>query len=402
MTSCDGVDNVVLLDSFRTLHPVDAPAFARLEPLYCDALDAARSRVAWSRRRDATAVPKPLTTDSARTAVGIAAATDQAVAYVPTETPGQLAEHAAPGRPAPWMAGGPRADLIAQRDAALLGGSVARGASRWTTSLADVGDDLALAHGAQVELLVLSGTLPAGNSLVVGATGMAVAAIDGTVEVIGPDGIDRVEAGQGCRADINSSVRTTAGGHALIAVLGEPTNGHLWSFAAHKAGHRPLVRADLPYDLSQPAAIYGSDEPVLVGPLLREEAAAVLTDATAVEAMAAWRATLRPLDRPRPDLIDLPFDHQDWPPLVLTGHLPGGVTQLGPPEDDRVWLAAGGHAFRTHVHLAPLFEAMVIGEPVSLDKVGVDCPNRDAHCVHRALEQLLWLGLVEAKPGDAQ
>ena len=74
---------LVRLERFRPLRPVDAPAFARLGPLYCDACGAARSRVAWSRRRDATAVPKPLTTDSARTAVGIAAATDQAVAYVP-------------------------------------------------------------------------------------------------------------------------------------------------------------------------------------------------------------------------------------------------------------------------------------------------------------------------------
>jgi hypothetical protein len=64
-----------------------------------------------------------------------------------------------------------------------------------------------------------------------------------------------------------------------------------------------------------------------------------------------------------------------------------------------VWLAAGGHAFRTHVHLAPLFEAMVIGEPVSLDKVGVDCPNRDAHCVHRALEPT---PLVGAGRGEAR
>lgn len=181
---------------------------------------------------------------------------------------------------------------------------------------------MALAYGAQVELLVLRGTLPAGNSLVVGATNMAVAAIDGTVDFIGSNGIDRLDAGRGCRVEATVGVRTTPGGHALVAILGEPTNGALWSFAAHKAGHHPLARVDLPYDLDQPAAIYGSDEPKLVGPLVRDVASSVMTDDTAVEAMASWRATLRPLDRPRPDLADLPPDYQHWPQLVLTGHLP--------------------------------------------------------------------------------
>lgn len=400
MTACDGIDDVVLLDRFRVLHPVDAPGFEPLEACYHRSLAEARDRTRWSRDQDATRASCAVTANDARNAVAEALAAENAVAYIPTDDD-QFAELGAPKRHATWIAGGQRADLATIRDAALMGGLVARGASIGCSALADIGDDLALAHGAQVEVLVLRGTLPPGSSLVAGATSLAVVAVDGPLEITDPDGAIRtVDGGNGCRDETTSSLRTSPGGHAIIAVLGEPTNAAIWSFAAQKAGNHPLARTDLPYDLSQPAAVYGRDEPVLLGPVIREVMGEILTDDTAAEAMAAWRANLRPLDRPRPDLLALPYEHQDWPPLTLTGHFPGGVTQLGEAEGDRTWLAAGGYAFRAHVHLVPLFEALLAGTHVPFTRLHIDCPNHDPLCAHRALEQLLWVGLVDAEVID--
>ena len=396
MTYCDGIDDVVLLDRFRVLHPVDAPGFEPLEARFHRSLAEARERTRWSRDQESTPACCSVAAADARSAVLAAVATDQVVAYVPTDA-GQFAEYGAPKRPATWIAGGVRTDAETLRDAALMGGLVARHAGLHSAAIADLGDDLALARGAQIEMLVLRGVLPSGGSLVAGATSLAVVAIDGPLEITEPDGTTRtVDEGQGCRADVTSSLHTSAGGHALVAVLGEPTNAAIWSFAAQKAGNHPLARTDLPYDLSQPTAVYGLDEPVLLGPVIREVMCEILTEDTAVEAMAAWRANLRPLDRPRPELFALPYDHQDWPPLVVTGHFPGKVTQLGEPDGDRAWLAAGGYAFHTHVHLVPLFEALLTGDQVPLGLLDLACPNDDPLCAHRALEQLLWVGLVEA------
>ena len=398
MTECDGIDDAVLLDSFRILHPVSATGFDRLESVYLRVLDDARARHQWSRHVGA-ARASIISSTEAHAAIAEAVATDRLVAYLPTDAPGEFAEYGAPQRPATWIPGGPRADLAALRGAALMGGLVARGCGRHSSTLARLGDDLALAHGAQIELLVVRGTLPPGSSLVAGATSLVIVALDGPVEISCPDGVARtVTEGYGCRVGVDASLSAAAGTHSLVAVLAEPTNAFVWSFAAHKAGNHPLARTDIPYDLTEPVAIYGLEDPVLLGPVIREVIGGILTDETAGEAMAAWRASLRPLDRPRPDLAGLPPDVEDWPQLVLTGHFPGGVTQLGEPDGERAWLAAGGYAFRTHAHLVPLFEALLTGLPVALADLAGACTNGDELCVHRAIDNLLWVGLVDVAP----
>lgn len=399
MTACDGIDGAVLLDGFRLIHPVSAAGFDRLEASYRRARDDARQRHQWSRESDAVEAASLIGAEEALDAITRATASDMVIAYVPTDDPGQFAEYGAPQRPATWIPGGSRSDLATLRGAALMGGLVARGCGRHSSTLAHLGDDLALVNGAQVELLVVRGTLPPGSSLVAGATSLAVAAIDGPVEVAGLDGVTgTVPPGHGCRVGPGSALHTAAGCHAVVAVLGEPTNATVWRFAAHKAGNHPLARTDLPYDLTQPVSVYGLDEPVPLGPVIREVAADVLTVETAVEATAAWRANLRPLDRPRPDLFGSPAETESWPPLMVTGHFPGGVTQLGESEEDRAWLAAGGYAFHTHLHLVPVFEALLTGLPVALTELDVACPSGDAFCASRAIDNLLWVGLVDAAP----
>ena len=402
MTTCHGIDAVVLLDQFRILHPVDAPGFDHLEGLYRCTRDEADQRVRWSTNTTPGRVETRVTVTDALETVSSGTRTDHLVAYMPTDDNGNFAEHGAPQRPTPWVAGGARTDLLTLRDATRFGGLVTRDASRDSSTLADIGDDIALARGAQVEVVVVRGILPPGSTLAVGATGLAALATDGPLEIIGRNETRIVGQGQGCRVDATDGVRTAPGGHAVVALLREPTNAELWSFASRKAGNHPLLRTDLPYDLRQPAMMYGIDEATLLGPVVREAMSEVLTDATAVEAMASWRANLRPLDRPRPDLVALPYDHADWPPVTLTGHFPGGIAQLGEPEEDHAWLAAGGYAFHTHVHLVPLFEMLLSGRPTALAEVTLCCTAWDPLCAHRALEQLLWVGLAEAIPGLPQ
>lgn len=228
-------------------------------------------------------------------------------------------------------------DPLAVRLAAARGGLVMDRVERRHPHLADLVDDLTAVLAAPVRLVLASGRVPRGSATFDGANRALVLAVgaDARVEHGGPaGGLTHVPTGHFVDVAQPLGAAADPGGVVLVAAIRMPVLADCWRYAARTAGFWPRLRADLPVDPWEPAAVYGLPEPVDVREVLRAEFTALAGEHPAEEALAYWRATLTPAPRP------VALEPRVTGGTEVVGRIPGGAALLRASLQEATRLAA--------------------------------------------------------------
>lgn len=224
-----------------------------------------------------------------------------------------------------------------------------------------------------------------------------VIALQGDLEVSETKLGTSVIAGSQMRiVDELASVRTLPGDFGLVIDIPVPTRDFLIAVAIRKAGYFPRLRGDMPFEIDRPVTGHGLDGQTDVANILNQQAAQLFDDMTMTQAVSWWRGNALPVVRPQPWIVDLPADPSRWPRVSFRGALPAGFQALKHAPPGFIRLAAASHWFDCPDHLGQLMETLVRGDTLYIDPDGSsDCPNGDPYCVHRSVEALALLGLVD-------
>ncbi len=374
------------------------PPLASLTEAWVSARAATVERTAWLRPgRSQPGVILPSEAELRAVLTVASNAGDQgALTYLVEGDGSEFVEHRMLGPALPWTASSDAAPT-AQRCliAGCEGGLVLLRATRFSTVLADLCDDVALAMGAHTSVVIISGGMPAGSTALGSANHFTVFPVAGSFDVAMDDATAPVTVAPGSALTVTSLVHLSsdADGLAVVIAVTKPTNDDVLLFSARKGGHWPRLRGDVPFDLHAPASAYGEDHPVDPTDHLLAEIGALHADGTAAEAFVWTRGVLRPAPRPNPPRSAYPRDLKSWTRCSVRGRFPGGLSNLG-ADGGGWWLVAAGCAVHTSDHLIDIFPRLLDGRPVTVSSLVTDCPAGDPMSAARAVERLFSLGLV--------
>lgn len=283
------------------------------------------------------------------------------------------------------------------------GGLVLRSASRFSEELARWCDAAMLIVGAPFEVCLVRGSvsvsaegLSGGNHFVVmpiGGGSRLRGVVDGT-----PVGNDaprlQVDVGEVAVVQRFDGIEVDDGAVVVMLVGKRTTMDDAITFAIRKAGHWPVLRADLPYDLERPVTTYGSVEPVDPVELLLDATKSLERDDSLENARAWTRAMIRSVPRPSP--LSPPSRPEHWVGRTVRGRFPGGIGQLDFREPGRTLLVFSGCAVAVDDHVRDgLVADLAIGADFDIAKAGDACPMHDPYCLARAADVLYSLGVVD-------
>lgn len=309
------------------------------------------------------------------------------------------------GRPvAETPSSGRTEDSARIRTAAARGGVVLGSASRFSDDLARLCDLTALALGAPVSACLVSGHVPGSAAALRNGNHFVVFPLDASAQVFGAlDVVDPTDATTQvaevglCEAQVTHSIdeiQTPVGSSTLVLVGRRTTVDDAVAFAVRKAGHWPLLRADLPYDLDAPALTYSSRIPVDPVELLLDSVAAIEQDRTLEQACAWTRALVRAA--PRPTVSSWPTSVENWLGRTVRGRFPGGIGALDFNEDGRSLLVFSGCVVGVAHHVRDGILTDLVGpKPLEVVLSSGRCDVGDPLCDARAVDVLGSLGVVE-------
>lgn len=252
-------------------------------------------------------------------------------------------------------------------------------ASRFSTPIADLCDDVALVIGAPVSAAITWGTVPADSPLLTEFNFLAR---------LNPDDLDAP------RSVGTNGLESPKDGALLVLHGHMPTLDDIWNTSLQKATHWPRLRADLPYDLDRSVEAYGLDEPGDPVTLLVEQFSQLFSEETVDDALAALRAQVRPVARPQPRTDSLPNDLTAWRATQVRGRFPGGIGRLDSSPDDGNWLVFADCAVRMDDHHLDIITALLRGTPANVSDLAEACPQGDPFCAARVVEALFPLGVI--------
>lgn len=285
------------------------------------------------------------------------------------------------------------------------GGLVLRSASRFSEKLATWCDAAMLIVGAPFEVCLVRGSVSASAEGLVGGNHFVVLPLGGGARLRGvTDGTPlggnapRVQVGVGEALVVQrfEDIAVDDGAVVVMLVGKRTTRDDAIALAIRKAGHWPVLRADLPYDLELPVTTYGSENPVDPVALLLNATHLLERDGTLENARAWTRAMIRPVPRPAPVLP--PSRLEQWVGRTVRGRFPGGIGELDFHEPGRTLLVFSGCVVAVEDHVRDGIVASLTSDTdVDIVKAGAHCPKHDPLCAVRAVDVLHSLGVVDLR-----
>lgn len=307
-------------------------------------------------------------------------------------------------RLATWLAPAGPAELPRPQWSALADPSVL-GVIAWRSELrdkwlADVVDDVSRARGAISTARVVSGSLPDVEEVVGAQSWFLVASVHGDFEVRRREDATgyivhhSLTPGSKIAAGSLTSLTGARTGLCLLVSAREMETADAWAVAVEKAKYWPRLRADMPFDPSRPAEIYGFEEPVDIVEILAAQVEQLLDASTLRQAQAWWQASLPAVPRSSGATLVSRFAGltNDTP---IRGRFVGDIGWVAVPET-RV-LAAGGALFSIDDDLTPVLAALATNEWITASDLIAAAPSGRGEAAETLATSLASVGLVEVR-----